>query len=148
MTPADDASALTRDQIAARIDELGPWFHNMELGGVRTAPGHFLGDYPNVKFQGFAHALPADMTGLSVLDIGCNAGFYAMELKRRGAARVVGTDTDEGYLAQARFAAQVNGYDDIEWVKLDVYDVAASGSTSWSSWACSTTCATRCWRSI
>ena len=41
-----------------RIDELGPWFHNMQLGGVWTAPEHFLGDYPNVKWQRFAHALP------------------------------------------------------------------------------------------
>ena len=127
MTPADDASSLSRDQIESRVRELGPWFHNIDLGGVWTAPDHFLGDYPNVKFKGFAHALPADMTGKSVLDIGCNAGFYAMELKRRGAARVVGTDSDDDYLAQARFAAEVKGYTDIEWVKMDVYDVAALG---------------------
>ena len=30
-----------------------------------------------------------------MLDIGCNGGFYAMEMKRRGAARVVGVDFDE-----------------------------------------------------
>ena len=30
---------------------LGPWFHNMELRGVRTAPEHFLGDYPRVKWE-------------------------------------------------------------------------------------------------
>ena len=28
--------------IAARVAELGPWFHNMGLGGVWTAPDHFL----------------------------------------------------------------------------------------------------------
>jgi hypothetical protein len=27
------------------------------LHGVKTAPDHFLGDYPNVKFQGFARAI-------------------------------------------------------------------------------------------
>ena len=127
MTPADGAAALTRQEIEARVVELGPWFHNMEVGGVRTAPDHFLGDYPAVKFKGFAHALPADMTGKSVLDIGCNAGFYSMEMKRRGAARVVGTDEADDYLAQARFAAEVEGFTDIEFVKLDVYDVAALG---------------------
>ena len=42
-----------------------------------------------------------------MLDIGCNAGFYSLEMKRRGAARVVGIDSDAGYLAQARFAAEV-----------------------------------------
>ena len=43
------------------------------------------------------------------MDIGCNAGFYSIEMKRRGAARVVGIDSDPDYLAQARFAAQVRG---------------------------------------
>ena len=49
-----------------------------------------------------------------------------MEMKRRGADRVVGIDSDEGYLAQARFAAEVSGLD-IEFRKLDVYDVAKLG---------------------
>ena len=129
MTPHDDASRLplTREEIAARVETLGPWFHNMDLNGVPTAPDHFLGDYPRVKFAGFARALPQDMTGKSVLDIGCNAGFYAMEMKRRGAARVVGIEHDERYLAQARFAAEVSGFSDVEFIKLDVYDVAALG---------------------
>ena len=39
-----------------------------------------------------------------MLDIGCNGGFYAIEMKRRGAARVLGVDWDETYLTQARFA--------------------------------------------
>ena len=44
-----------------------------------------------------------------MLDIGCNAGFYSIEMKKRGAARVVGIDSDETYLAQGRFAAEVSG---------------------------------------
>jgi tRNA (mo5U34)-methyltransferase len=98
----------------------------MELRGVPTAPGHFLGDYPRVKYKGFAHVLPERLDGKSVLDIGCNAGFYAMEMKRRGAARVVGIDSDERYLAQGRLAAEVEGFD-IEFARLDVYDVATLG---------------------
>ncbi len=116
---------LDLDQIQSRVRQLGPWFHNLDLGGVQTAPEHFLGDYPRVKFAGFAHALPADLTGKSVLDIGCNGGFYAIEMKRRGAERVVGVDSDDDYLAQARFAAEVSGYGDIEFRNLSVYDVAA-----------------------
>jgi tRNA (mo5U34)-methyltransferase len=118
--------ALPPDEIRRRAEALGPWFHNMELGGVWTAPDHFLGDYPGVKFRGFAHAIPADLTGKSVLDIGCNGGFYSIEMKRRGASRVLGIDFDEDYLAQARFAAEVTGHD-IEFAKLSVYDVGALG---------------------
>jgi tRNA (mo5U34)-methyltransferase len=117
----------TETELRARIEALGPWFHNINLGGVWTAPEHFLGDYPNVKFQRFAAHLPADLTGKSVLDIGCNAGFYSMEMKRRGAERVVGIDSDDRYLEQARFAAATLGYDKIEFRNLSVYDVASLG---------------------
>ena len=114
------------ERIAERAQALGPWFHNLDLRGVRTAPEHFLGDYPNVKWQRFRDAIPADLSGRSVLDIGCNGGFYAMEMKRRGAARVLAVDFDEDYLAQARFAAEVEGLD-IEFRQLSVYDVGCLG---------------------
>ena len=106
-----------------RIRSLAPWFHNLVLDGIPTAPDHPLGDYPAHKFRRFAAALPADLTGKTVLDIGCNAGFYAFEMKRRGAKRVVGIDSDPRYLAQARLAAEVLGHD-IELRELDVYRVA------------------------
>jgi tRNA (mo5U34)-methyltransferase len=115
------------DTIARRVRELGPWFHNIDLAGVHTAPDHFLGDYPAIKWRRFAHALPQDLRGMSVLDIGCNGGFYSIEMKRRGAERVVGIDFDDDYLAQARFAAEVSGMD-IEFRNLSVYDVAALGA--------------------
>jgi tRNA (mo5U34)-methyltransferase len=117
---------MSQSEIRGRIAELGEWFQNMELEGVPTAPNHFLGDYPAFKWQCFSHAIPADLTGKSVLDIGCNAGFYSLEMKRRGAARVVGIDSDPSYLAQARFAAEVRGAE-IEFRQLDVYDVAQLG---------------------
>jgi len=114
--------SMTHDQIATRVRELGDWFHNMDLGGVQTAPHHFLGDYPRVKWERFAHVVPEDLRGKTVLDVGCNAGFYAIEMKERGASRVVGIDSDEGYLAQARFAAQVRGVE-IELRAMSVYEV-------------------------
>lgn len=115
--------SLDRDQIERRVRELGQWFHNLDLQGVQTAPDHFLGDYPAIKWRQFASALPTDLRGRSVLDIGCNGGFYSIEMKKRGADRVLGIDYDEDYLAQARFAAEVSGVD-IEFRKLSVYDVA------------------------
>ena len=117
-------SALTRHEIERRVRELGEWFQNLDLEGVHTAPHHFLGDYPSVKWRAFAHAIPADLAGKTVLEVGCNAGFYAQEMKRRGAARVVAIDSDPAYLAQARFAAQVTGLE-IEFRELDVYDIAS-----------------------
>jgi tRNA (mo5U34)-methyltransferase len=117
---------LGADELRRQIDALGDWFHNIELNGVKTAPNHFLGDYPAVKWRQFADAIPEDLSGKTVLDIGCNGGFYSIEMKRRGAERVVAIDSDERYLAQARFAAQVTG-SEIEFHRLSVYDVGALG---------------------
>ena len=116
------------DSLRERVDALGPWFQNIDLGrGVRTAPDHFLGDYPAFKFRRFADAVPADLEGRSVLDIGCNAGFYSIEMKKRGAGRVLGIDSDDRYLDQARLASQTLGFPDIEYRNLSVYDVGALG---------------------
>ena len=120
------AVTWTQDRIRDRAEALGPWFHNLNLKGVRTAPEHFLGDYPQVKWERFRDLLPADLHGKTVLDIGCNAGFYSMEMKRRGASRVLAVDFDPDYLAQARFAAEVEGLD-IEFRQLSVYDLALLG---------------------
>lgn len=112
--------------IAERIEALGPWFHNLRLGGVETAPEHFLGDYPAKYFERFRHVLPADLRGWRVLDVGCNAGFYSFEMKRRGAAEVVGLEVEPLYLAQARFAAdQLGMASGVDFREGSVYDVGA-----------------------
>lgn len=117
---------MSQDEIRRRVDELGPWFHNLDLKGVRTAPSHFLGDYPMVKWRRFSQAIPENLCGKSVLDIGCNAGFYCMEMKRRGAERVLGLDTHDEYLEQARFAAEISGIN-VEFARLSAYDIGALG---------------------
>lgn len=114
---------MTAEQIQESVTRLGPWFHNLDLQGIRTAPNHFLGDYPAIKWHRFENAIPRDLTGKSVLDIGCNGGYYSIEMKRRGAGRVLGIDFDQDYLAQARFAAAVTGQE-IEFRQMSVYDVA------------------------
>lgn len=114
------------EDIAREVERLGPWFHNIDIGGVRTAPEHFLGDYPAQKWRKVAGSLPRTLAGKTVLDIGCNGGFHALEMKKRGAERVVAIDHDERYLAQARFAAEVEGID-IDFRQMSVYDVGALG---------------------
>jgi tRNA (mo5U34)-methyltransferase len=110
------------EDLPRRISELGEWFHNLDLKGVQTAPEHFLGDFPLVKWKQMAPHIPRNLAGASVLDIGCNAGFYSLEFKKRGAAHVLGVDVDDRYLSQARFAASVLGLD-VEFAKCSAYDV-------------------------
>ena len=111
-----------REELRHEIELLGEWFHNLDLYGVSTAPNHFLGDFPNVKWKPISTAIAEDLTGASVLDIGCNGGFYSIALKKRGAQRVLGVDIDDRYLKQARFAARVLGLD-IEFEKRSVYEI-------------------------
>jgi tRNA (mo5U34)-methyltransferase len=122
LTFPSSVSADHEAQLLQRIQDLGEWFHNINLHGVWTAPQHFLGDFPNVKWKLLAPEIPADLSGSSVLDVGCNGGFFSLEMKRRGADRVLGVDVDDRYLAQARFAAGTLGLE-IEFMKLSVYDV-------------------------
>jgi tRNA (mo5U34)-methyltransferase len=114
--------ATDRTVIEKQVQELGDWFHNIDLFGVPTAPNHFLGDFPSVKWRHIAGALPQDLSGAEVLDIGCNGGFYSIEMKRRGAERVLGIDVDERYLNQAHFATQTLGLE-VEFERRSVYDV-------------------------
>ncbi len=117
-----DSATGTAQSLQTRLRSAGPWFHNIDIRGVKTAPEHFLGDYPTVKWASIGPALPQDLAGRSVLDIGCNAGFYSIELKRRGAERVLGIDTEELYLNQARIARDELGLD-VEYQHCSAYDV-------------------------
>lgn len=125
-SPGKATASLSQEHVRKQIQELGPWFHNIDLGGVQTAPAHFLGDYPGSKWRRFQHAIPHDLRGKTVLDVGCNGGFDSVEMKRRGAAYVLAIDTDPAYLAQARFAAEMCGAE-IEFRQMDVYSVPELG---------------------
>jgi SAM-dependent methyltransferase len=57
------------------------------------------------------HGFPASLVGKTVLDIGCNAGFYSNVSKIRGATRVVGLDQQEDYIAQALLIREILGSD-------------------------------------
>jgi tRNA (mo5U34)-methyltransferase len=117
------ASALHDPELAS----FGEWFHNLHLpDGRQTAPDHPLGDFPAFKWRQLAPALPDDLSGWTALDIGCNAGFYSFELARRG-AEVVGIDSDERYLRQARWAREAYGLGGrVELRRMSVYDLARS----------------------
>ncbi len=127
MTLQSHGPASADDTVGRRIAALAPWFHNLHLpSGHETAPDHPLGDFPSFKWREIADWIPSDLDGWSALDIGCNAGFYAFELARRG-AHVVGIDHDEHYLTQARWAAREFELDErVEFRRMGVYDLGAT----------------------
>jgi len=120
----------SRTELGQELTKLGPWFHNIRLnGGIQTAPDHPLDDFPAFKWREISAAIPEDLTGWSVLDVGCNAGFYSFELAKRG-ARVDAIDADPHYLRQAKWAAQKLGLtDQICFRQKQIYELAREPTT-------------------
>jgi tRNA (mo5U34)-methyltransferase len=109
---------------AREISALGPWFHNLHLpDGSLTAPNHPLGDFPRFKWEQIAPHVPRDLSGWSALDIGCNAGFYSIELAKRG-AHVLGIDVEPLFLRQAEWASHEWGLEGaLHFEQMQVYDL-------------------------
>ncbi len=117
---------MTRDEIISEIARLEPWFHCIDLGdGLQTKTRSAIGEpteHPRPTWEKVKVCLPDDLSGQSVLDVGCNAGFYSIEMKRRGAARVLGIDSQRELIRQANFVKKVLGLD-IDYQRLSVYDL-------------------------
>lgn len=83
---------MTREQLLAKCREMGPWFHQIDLGqgvftrSVAPRPGPQPLDHPQTRWRKIQDVMPADMRGLSVLDVGCSDGFFSIEMARRGAS--------------------------------------------------------------
>ncbi|MFN8474684.1 MAG: DUF1698 domain-containing protein [Anaerolineae bacterium] len=117
---------MTPEEMRAGVERLAPWFHRIELApSVYTKDASIAGepvDHPYPTWELVRQALPDDLTGKSVLDVGCNGGYYAVEAKRRGAARVLGVDSQRREVSQARFVRRALGLD-IEFERMSVYDI-------------------------
>lgn len=111
---------------------LRPWFHytfidddceilRCDADGTAMPGPHYPYTYWHEVVENF---LPQDFTGLHVLDIGCNSGFFSYQCKDRGAERVVGIDWAEENINRAKYVHKYLAPDlDIEFRTLDVYDL-------------------------
>lgn len=98
--------------IAKKVNELGkiqPWNHNFILpNGIETRPGNQVSHGKNlVKLKRLKPLLGLlDLNGKRVLDMGCNEGFFSMEMASLG-ADVNGIDIDEKRISKANFIKKV-----------------------------------------
>lgn len=81
-----DSSSSTSD-LQAQIDQI-TWFHSIEL-----APGVVTPGLDSTRDRLDLLQIPADLRGRSVLDVGAWDGFFSFEAERRGAERVLATDS-------------------------------------------------------
>jgi len=117
---------MSPQEIATALARLEPWFHCIDLGGgLKTKTASVMGEpieHPEPTWQIVRQCLPADLSGKSLLDVGCNAGFYSVEAKRLGAKRVLGVDAQRKHIRQALFVRKALGLD-IEYRRMDVYEL-------------------------
>jgi tRNA (mo5U34)-methyltransferase len=74
------------DSLSERVSQID-WYHRIELPGGLVTPGQ-RGPIGLSRLE-----LPESLNGKSVLDVGAWDGFYSFEAARRGAARVLATDS-------------------------------------------------------
>ncbi len=127
------ASKWTEREIREEIkkfDEGIGWYQDIDLGsGIHTKTRRIWGeelDHPRIRWEAIARAVPADLRGYSVLDVGCNAGYFAFEAKRRGADYVCGVDLKQEYIDQAKFCAEVKNVD-VDFRTLNVSELETLG---------------------
>lgn len=84
---------LTKEQIENELTKIKYWHHCIDLGhGIDTKQGKegkFCRKFQNWILQAF----PENLTDKTILDIGAWDGFYSFEAEKRGAKRVLATDS-------------------------------------------------------
>ena len=97
------------------------WYHSIPLGNGLFTPGKRSYEYLASRLH--MMQLQEDLSGWSVLDVGCNEGFFAIEAKKRGATRVVGIDKRSEAAVRFSLVKELLGYE-LEFQVMDVYDVS------------------------
>lgn len=129
-------TAEERASLIEQINLLGPWVHGrFDLGhGLFIQPPHPMHEHrlnwmldtivAHLRSAGFdRHA-----SQLTLLDVGCNAGFFTMELQRRfGFRKAVGIDPRPRNIRKAQF---VQRHLQVPGVDFRIGDVLAEGFTS------------------
>ncbi len=62
---------------------------------------------------------PDDLTGKTVLDVGCKYGYFCIEAIKRGAKKVVGIDFDRDNIRKARLIADCLGFN----ITYELFDI-------------------------
>lgn len=77
---------MKKEFLKSEVDKI-KWFHRIELpfeeGGALTTPG--IVDHTTDESATIRYGLPVDLSGLSVLDVGCYDGYFSFLSEKRGA---------------------------------------------------------------
>ena len=106
---------MQAQELEDRIAALPGWAYEFQFdGGIRTpTPGRAIVNRQQQRRRYFFERLLSltggTLAGRRVLDLGCNAGFWSLQALEAGADFVLGLDTRESYLEQARLVFEAKG---------------------------------------
>jgi len=116
-------TGLDLQEIKSEVSKI-LWFHQIDLGNGIITPGK-KNNLELIKRMG----IPEDLQGKTVLDIGAWDGFYSFEAEKRGAKRVLATDSfsweGEGWGSKKGFEfARKILKSNVEDMTIDVLDLS------------------------
>ncbi|EFL51552.1 Methyltransferase type 12 [Solidesulfovibrio fructosivorans JJ]] len=101
-------------RLLAGLDPACVWRPVYGPDGTLLAPGHGPGPDELESYIG-----NLDVVGKSVVDLGCNLGYFAFRAAWRGATRVLGCDVDPDVIRTARELARLHGLDNVDFSACD-----------------------------
>ena len=124
---------LSREQLAERVRRLDPWLVPFRLGhDVCTIDLESKAGRQNVEnylyrrdliTQTVAEVLGPDLAESTILDVGCNSGFFSLDLAARGAKHVDGIDLRAANIARAQFVKEHYGAENVDFSVSDADDL-------------------------
>ena len=128
--PISPHCGLTQKQIKKKIRNYF-WHYPFRFGEIFVDADkmHFKGLHGR-HYQRYCHIFPAvlsvaggSLSGKTVLEIGCNAGFWAIQARLCGSDSVLGVDLGTRNIEQANFILRLTGLDGIEYRVVNAYDI-------------------------
>jgi tRNA (mo5U34)-methyltransferase len=103
-------------EIKERIESFPRWHYQFDLKGNLTPIFDPLNINRHLQRRGYffeplIRHLGGSLKGKRVLDLGCNAGFWALSAIEAGCDYVLGIDGRQTHIDQANFVFEVNGID-------------------------------------
>jgi 2-polyprenyl-3-methyl-5-hydroxy-6-metoxy-1,4-benzoquinol methylase len=123
---------LSLPELQNKVRELAPWFlpfhirddlytMNMKSGLTQEAASRI--EFRSDLIVGTAlEILGGDLADTDVLDIGCNDGFFSLDIAHRGVKHVDGFDLRPENIAKARFLADHYGIENVDFSVSDADD--------------------------
>ncbi len=93
----------TRDQVEKML-------RSGDFGYQRIELPYGLSTGGKDRSESARRIFPEDMTGKTVLDLGCKLGYFCFEALKRGASRVLGVDVDPDSICKARLLSDCLGW--------------------------------------